>query len=239
MRHKGLCQGVDDLDVDGSAALDSSHTSIRVYTAGEVILHQGDHAAHVFTLISGWVALHRDRADGCRAIIQFLQANALFGTAPAGEPLSYGATAVTSASVCPIATAKLDDLRHQIPSLNERFIWLLEQGIHHQFEMLTTMGRGVARERIGTLLHELAAIGGDPASIATGAKIHVPLTQGQIAVATGLTAIHVNRVLRELREEGVLEFVFGALTVISPEKLRALVPLPGGPGESPAACRSP
>jgi CRP/FNR family transcriptional regulator, anaerobic regulatory protein len=229
LRHRGLCQGVDDQDVAGSAALNASHSPIRVYEEGETIFAQGDRSQYVFNLISGWVALHRDLSDGRRQIIQILQPGAMFGAEPAGQELGHGATAITNASACPIERTKLDELRHQISSLNERFILMLEQANHHLFESQTTIGQGSAAERIGGLLSELAAAAAGEGPIHAGAVIRMPLTQRHIAEATGLTAIHVNRILRLLREDGVIELHNGMLTVINAVKLKAL----RAPGASP------
>lgn len=204
------------------SALEATHAPIRVYDAGDMVYAQGDAGEHVFNLISGWVALHRDMADGRRQIIQFLMPGALFGVEPVGRDLSHGATAITNASACPMARMKLDNLRHAFSSLNERFIWILEQDNHRLIEMQATIGQGSAKERICGLLRELAMAAAGEAPIQTGAVIKVPLTQRHIGEATGLTSIHVNRVLRQLREDRVVGFHDGALTIIDPEKLRAL-----------------
>jgi hypothetical protein len=47
----------------------------------------------------------------------------------------------------------------------------------------------------------------------------LPLTQEDIGDATGLTNVHVNRILRDLREEGVVEFHYRRLRIINPDKL--------------------
>jgi CRP-like cAMP-binding protein len=222
-RQKGLCRGVESADAEGSAALESLHSPVRVYDVGEVVYAQGDASTHVFNLISGWVGLHRDMPDGRRQISQFLTPGALFGVEPLGEELGHAAVAITSAVVCPMPRAKLDDLRRRIPSLNERFIWLLEHENHRAVENLTTIGQGSAKERIAHLLAELAATAGaGDVSALAGAVMHVPLTQRHIAEATGLTSIHVNRVLRQLREDLIVDFHAGTLTITNPRKLQAL-----------------
>ena len=225
-RHKGLCQSVDERDVDSVAALNAVHSAVRVYDAGDVVYAQGDASEHVFNLISGWVALHRDMADGRRQITRFLQPGALFGIAPAGEEHSHTATTITTTTVCPIKTTKFNDLRRGIGSLNEQFIAMLERDRHATAKTLTTLGQGNAKERIGSLLAELAAIAVGEGAIRTGVVLKLPLTQRHIGEATGLTSIHVNRVLRQLREEGVVELRDGKLIVIDAGKLQAL----GHPG---------
>ena len=155
----------------------------RVYDAGGVIYGQGGSSDHVFNLISGWIALHRDLADGRRQITRFLVAGAMFGVEPAGEELGHAATALTNATVCPIPTTKLDELRRQFPSLNERFILMLNRDNRRAYEALTTLGQGSAKERIAHLLGELAAAASDPNPIHAGRVIKIPLTQRHIAEA--------------------------------------------------------
>jgi CRP/FNR family transcriptional regulator len=223
LRHRGQCQGINDRDLAGSAALEASHSPVRIYDAGEVVYAQGDPGAHIFNLISGWVALHRDLADGRRQIIRFLLPEALFGVEPEGRDLGHGATAITNASVCPIGRAKFDDLRHRTQSFNERFVEILQQDQHRAVEAFTTLGQGSAKERVGGLLNELALTAAGQISIRAGAAFKVPLTQRHIAEATGLTSIHVNRVLRQLREDRIVEFQHGVLSIVDPSKLQALV----------------
>jgi CRP/FNR family transcriptional regulator, anaerobic regulatory protein len=221
-RQKGLCQGVDEHDLDGSAALEDARLPVRFYGVEGVIYRQGDPSDHVFNLISGWCALHRDLADGRRQIIRFLQPGAVFGIEAAGQDLGHGATAITNATACPIGRTLLDGLRHQIPPLNERFISILETDNRHGIEALTMLGLGTAKNRIGALLSDLVCTAAGQMSVRAGEAFKIPLTQQHIGQATGLTSIHVNRVLRQLREDRIVELQFGVLAVIDPDKLFAL-----------------
>jgi CRP-like cAMP-binding protein len=223
-RHKGLCQGVDDDDVDGASALEASHERVRQCDADGVIYAQGDRGEHVFNLISGWVALHTDTADGRRFITDILLPGSLFGVNPPGQVRGHGATAITKSRVCPLRLSKLDKLRHQIPSLNEQYVCMLQRDIRRAFERLVTLARGNAKERVGRLLGGLAVTAAGETPNFAGQAIRMPLTQRLIAEATGITSIHVNRVLRQLREDHVIEFHGGTLTVLDPRKLHALAP---------------
>jgi CRP-like cAMP-binding protein len=55
-----------------------------------------------------------------------------------------------------------------------------------------------------------------------GARFEMPLTQEQIGEAMGITPVHVNRVIKQLRDEKVLEFHRGSVTVIDEQKLLEL-----------------
>ena len=68
------------------------------------------------------------------------------------------------------------------------------------------IGQGTSLERVARILWGLATRICAPAAVGPGVGLRAPLTQRLIADATGLTAIHVNRVIRRLREQGIVEF---------------------------------
>ena len=55
----------------------------------------------------------------------------------------------------------------------------------------------------------------------------MPMTQEQIGEAMGITPIHANRIIRQLREDGVLEFQRGHVTVLDEPKLQELAHFDG------------
>jgi CRP-like cAMP-binding protein len=55
-----------------------------------------------------------------------------------------------------------------------------------------------------------------------GNRIEMPMTQEQIGEAMGITSIHANRIIKQLREDGVLEFHRGHVTVLDENKLEEL-----------------
>ena len=222
-RHKGVCDGVGVDDTAAVSALEAARSAVRVYGAGDIIYAQGDPSTHLLNVISGWIELHCDMADGRRQITTFLQPGALFGAEPDGEDHSHTATAITTVVVCPIGTKKFHDLRRAVPSLNEQFVSLLQRERQNLIRRLASVGLLTARERVGVLLWDLAltAVGGGPLRVES--LIPMPLTQRHIAEATGLTSIHVNRTLRQLREERVLELRDGRLRILNPSRLRSFI----------------
>jgi len=86
-------------------------------------------------------------------------------------------------------------------------------------EWLLNIGRRSAFSRIAHVFCELAvrmrAVG-----LATDCTYACPLTQTEIADATGLTTVHVNRTLRDLRQAGLATLKGGVLTIPDWEKLK-------------------
>ncbi len=54
-------------------------------------------------------------------------------------------------------------------------------------------------------------------------EMHLPLTQEHLGDATGLTGVHVNRILRGLRDDGIVEFHYRQLRILNPDKLLDVV----------------
>jgi CRP-like cAMP-binding protein len=209
----------EGLDLSG---LEAAHLPIRVYEAGDIIYRQGERSDYLFNVISGWVDLHQEMADGRRQISQFLSSGAVFGLRPRGVSSSHGATAITTARICAIPTARVDDLRKQSPAFNEHFIWTLERENQLAVEALTITGQGDSLERVARVLWGLASKLSHSAAVPAGAPLKVPLTQRLIADATGLTPVHVNRVVRRLREQRVADFHDGVMVVLDPARLATL-----------------
>ena len=86
-------------------------------------------------------------------------------------------------------------------------------------EWMTGIGRRDAKTRIAHLFCEMVtrmnAVGLSDAHLCD-----LPITQLDVADALGLTDVHVNRVLKELREHGIVEFRHGLITVLDWEALQ-------------------
>jgi CRP-like cAMP-binding protein len=219
-RPLGVCGALHDSEA--FAELRDSRRGMRIFDAGAAIYRQGDPAPDLLSLVSGWAVQYRDLPDGRRQILRFLMPGALFGHEPSGLPgMSHGVDALTNASLCMIPADRMTVLRGRHPELNERFLWMLERDNDLAFDHLTSLGRRDARERVAHLLFELAVRSTGRAPVAVRETFKIPLNQLLIAEATGLTVIHVNRMLRRLREEQILEFRGGVLTVINPKEFRA------------------
>lgn len=222
VRHIGLCSPFANGGGLDLADLEDAHYPVRVFDSNDAIYSQGEVSDNIFNVVSGWVGLHQDMPDGRRHISQFLLPGALFGVKPMHSRLTHGATTITTASICAIPTSRVDDLRRLYPSFNERFIWLLERENHLANQSLTMIGQGTSLERVARILWGLATRISAPEAVRPGVGLRAPLTQRLIADATGLTAIHVNRVIRRLREQGLVEFHEGVMVIGDPERLASV-----------------
>jgi CRP/FNR family transcriptional regulator len=222
VRRGGLCGAFAEGGGLPLADLEAAHLSVRVLEAGDIIYLQGDSAAHVYNVVSGWIQLHQDMADGRRCISQFVLPGETFGVTPHGARHARSASATTAASICAIPIERMNDLRRLHPTFNEHFIGMLENDYLSVTEALTMTAQGTSLERVARILWGLAARLSKTGAIQVGAVLKAPLTQRHIADATGLTAIHVNRVVRRLREQALVDFHDGVMVIEDPHRLATL-----------------
>ncbi len=129
---------------------------------------------------------------------------------------------VQSLNRCEVAVfpkAALLDLIATHPAI-EKAVWLdtlIDSSIFR--EWVVNVGRRDARARIAHLMCELAT------RLRASGQGHgnvydFPLTQEQLADATGLTAVHTNRTLQSMRKDGLINLSSKSLTVLDWDRLR-------------------
>ncbi len=204
---------------DDAALLADSCRHIREVPAGHHLIREGDQPDPVFVVLEGWACGYKMLPDGSRQIISFLLPGdfcdihiALLDT------MDYSVVTLTPARVALIPRAQMEGLVEAKPSITRAFWWsqLVDQSVLRSW--ILSMGRRTSRERIAHLMCELY-IRMRNIGLATDDKCDIPLTQIVLADAVGMTPVHVNRVLKRLREEHVMELKSGSLTILDPIRL--------------------
>jgi CRP-like cAMP-binding protein len=191
----------------------------RLYPAGTIIIEEGIIRRSLLLVSSGWALSFKSMADGRRLVADFplrgdlLSNGSIFGA-------SYrAALAVTDVTIFEIALDKELLLMRQTPFLATVFMHLLNRNFGIATEHLANIARRPPIERTAHLLlemrHRLQVAG-----LANGQAFSFPFTQSDLADALGLTAIHTNRVLRDLREDGLLIFRGAAVQLLDLESLQ-------------------
>ena len=216
-RWDGLCKGRTPEELRVIAGYKWGDREIRT---GEDLFNLGDSCDSIYNLVEGWMFLYNLFEDGRRQILHFALPGAVLGFHPArGAMMTHGVQALTDAVVCVIPRSTLVPLSKQYPELGMRLAWLISTDRSTAFDHLTSIGRRSARERIARLLLELFI---RCRAQWPGSRIEemlLPLTQEHIGDATGLTFVHVSRVLRDLRQDGIVEFHYRRLRILNPDKL--------------------
>ena len=154
-------------------------------------------------LIDGYACRHKLTSRGGRQIVSFHMAGDLDLQHLMLERADHNLQTITPAIVGWVSSKALRSLMQNSPAIGTA-LWrdtVIEASIYR--EWVLNVGRRNAKSRIAHLLCEFSvrqtAAGLPPAN-----QISLPLTQEEIGDATGLTPVHVNRMLRELRGDGVL-----------------------------------
>ena len=192
----------------------------REVEAGSDLFRLGEGGEAIYSLVDGWVALYHLLEDGRRQILQFALPGTVLAFVPTpGTLMSYSAQALTDAVVSIISHENLGRLARDCPEIGMQLARLISQDRSLAYDQLSSVGRRSARERIAHLLLELFIRSRMRWPGHRAEEMHLPLTQEHIGDATGLTGVHVNRVLRDLRKEGILGFHYRRLRILNPDKL--------------------
>ena len=192
----------------------------REFKAGCDLFRLGEDGQAIYGLVEGWVALYSLREDGRRQILQFALPGTVLAFAPRRDSvLNYSAQALTDAVVCIVSHENLGQLSRDCPEIGLQIAGLISQDRSLAYDHLSSIGRRSARERVAHLLLELFLRSRLRWPGYRSEEMHLPLTQEHIGDATGLTGVHVNRVLRDLRTQGILEFRYRRLRILDPDKL--------------------
>jgi CRP-like cAMP-binding protein len=178
------------------------------------LVRDGDVPSHCHLLISGFAYRHKVIANGARQILsihmrgEFVDLENLLL-----ERADHNVQVLNRAEIVAIPRPALQALAQNHPGL-ARAMWLdtmIDASIHR--EWVVNVGRRDATSRVAHLLCELS-LRIEAAGVADKHRFDLPLTQEQIADCAGLTAVHVNRVLRSLRDDGLIHLNLRSLKIV-------------------------
>ena len=186
--------------------LDCLQRRRRRFAAGHDMVQQGQAPKSVFLLTSGWVCSYKVQADGTRQIVDFQVAGDFLGLRSLLLRASdHSFEPIVDSYAAEVSSADLLAAFGEAPRLAIAMLWAASRDEAMVVEHLVGVGRRDADARMAHFLLELgsrlALVG-----LGDGDGYDCPLTQYHLADALGLTAIHVNRTLRRLRERGLMTF---------------------------------
>lgn len=192
------------LSGDDAARLHRLETSDRTYEPNEDIVRSGTADGGVHLVRDGWCCRYRILADGRRHILGFHLPGDLVGLDSVYMASSSNAvTTLTQTSVSTASSAALLGLCREAPAVGEAMLSEMARESTLANERMVSLGRRTAYERLAHMLLELCLrLKREHGTAAR--EFQIPLTQGLLADASGLTPIHVNRTLRRLQDEGLV-----------------------------------
>lgn len=212
----------DTLCADEERALGEVLGLPRAISAGTDIVREGDRPDHSTLLSSGIVARYTTLADGGRQISELnVSGDFVDLHSFVMKQMDHGVQALTDCVIMPAPHAKLRRLSEDYPHLT-RLLWLdtvIDAAIHRQW--ITSMGRRTALAHLAHLLCELykrfEVIGE-----ARDCMFDLPLSQMVLADVLGLSTVHVNRLIAELRAMDVLTWAQPRVEILDWDRLAVL-----------------
>lgn len=190
------------------------------YAPDEDILSEGDSIDECHVLLSGLAARYKLLPDGERQIMAFLIPGDLCDAEVfILDEMDHGVVAISPTACAIIPAQTMRDLLREISAMSEALWWGTMTDLAVLRERVVDLGRREARERIAHLIYEMLVryriVGATEDD-----EMPWPITQDELADATGLSPLHVNRTLKQMREDGLVEFSRKKLKVLDPERLR-------------------
>ncbi|MBB5686690.1 Crp/Fnr family transcriptional regulator [Sphingobium boeckii] len=195
-----------DLDDEDCRAIIALPHAVRVYEAPAYIIREGGPPTSYCTLIlSGLAFRQKVTLTGARQIVSihmagdFIDLQHLFL-----KRADHSVQALSRVEAVDIERSALRQLIIDRPAVG-RAMWtdaLIEGSVFR--EWVVNVGRRDAKTRVAHLLCEFA-LRMQAAGLANGEGFELPMTQEQIGDAVGLTSVHVNRTLKLLAAEGLIE----------------------------------
>lgn len=183
------------------------------FAAGTHITRQGDLAHSIGVLLNGFAAKTKTTGRGARQVLSVhIQGELIDLQNILVEKSEYNVEALTSATVAFIPKRAMLDLIENRPAIRLA-LWIdILADASISGEWLLNVGQRTALERVAHLICELS-LRQEVAGTCKGPVYEWPMTQEQFGDATGLTAVHINRMLKTLRDDGIISTAKRSITI--------------------------
>ena len=185
----------------------------RIVEPRHDLIREGDTPSVVYLILKGWACRYRTLKDGRRQIIDFAIPGDLCDlNIFILDHVDHSIGALTKLAVAQIERDELHRIATSSPNITTALWWqeLVSKSIHR--EWIVNVGQRSALERVAHLFCEMF-LRLETVGLSDGFSCDFPPTQQDIADATGLTAVHVNRTVQELRRSGLVVLEGRRLTI--------------------------
>ena len=195
---------ISPLQEEDRRAVSALPITIGSAPSGHYLIREGSSVEQCCLLLKGYACRHKTTSDGNRQIVSFHLPGDILDLQHLLLPRAdHNVQTTSEATVAWLPAAALKRLALERPAVGEA-LWrdsLIDASIFR--EWVLNVGRRSAKSRIAHMLCEFA-VRREAAGLGRPERFTLPMTQEQIADATGLTPVHVNRMLQALAEDGVI-----------------------------------
>lgn len=208
-----------ELDVQERAVLEKAIFEIRTIDARKTVVQAGETLSVSMLLLEGFMCRYLDDREGMRQLVAIqVPGDFLDLHAYPLKILDHDVASLTAATIAIVPHEALDEINAAMPELTRKlwFSTLLDAAMHRAW--LFRLGRLDAVGRVAHFLSE-TNVRLVSAGLSDGTRFALGITQADISEVCGITSVHANRVLRQLREERLCNFRSSLVEILDVEGL--------------------
>ena len=209
-------RGFAPLSEEEVRALEAATSRPQTLGPRQDLIREGDRPGPMFVVLEGWAMRYKVLPNGSRQVIAFMMpGDACDLNIGMLSEMDHSMQTVTPAKVAKIEGAAMDALMTAHPSIARAMYvaQLVDEGTLRAW--IVSLGRRSSIERLAHLLLELY-VRGVRTGLAGHDTMELPLSQVLLADALGMTPVHVNRILQDLRRSGAVELRRSLLRINDP-----------------------
>lgn len=217
----------DDISAEEEQAIRGLVSQVIEVPEDRTVIRRRDELEHSLLLLSGWLARAKDMPNGQRQMAELHVAGDFADLHSFTlKRLDHDVIALTRCRIGMVPHQRLKDITERFPHLT-RVFWLMTNiDAAIQREWTLSLGSRPAIARMAHLFCELNVRLGI-AGLAQNDSYDFPLTQVELGECLGLTSVHVNRTLQELRRRGLLTLENRQVTLHDLEALKQVAEFDG------------
>lgn len=211
--------GLAPLSTGEIAALTAVTANPRDYPARHDLIREGDRPGPVFVVLEGWACRYKILPNGARQVLAYLMPGDCCDLhVGLLAEMDHSIQTITAARVATVDRVEMDRLmdRHRGIAKAMYLGQLIDEGTMRAW--ITSMGRRASIQRVAHLMCELY-LRARNVGLTLEPRFALPLSQTMLADSLGMTAVHLNRVVKELRASGAMTLQRGSLVIENPEQL--------------------
>lgn len=211
-----------DLSSDDRAVLMAITADMREVPRRTDIIHEGDRPDCVRVVMEGIACRYKLLRDGSRQITAFLVPGDLCNPHITRlQEMDHGIASVSPCMIAEIPPSTIRKLAARHPRVMDGLVWasLADESVMR--EWIVGLGRRMADRNMAHLICELYARL-EAVELVEDQSFHMPITQNELSDALGITTVHTNRTMADLRDRGLIAFEGRWLKVLDLAGLRDL-----------------
>lgn len=192
------------------------------YPRNTKVWHEGSESTNFYIVRRGWAYSFRLLENGSRQVLDLFVPGDIIGLREyAYKQRLNGLHTVTDVELCAFPKNQLQAVFASSGLLGQLFFAVAARGQALLLERVINLGRRSARQKVAHLLVELSARMKRAPML--GEEIDLfPLSQALLADILGLSAVHINRTIRGLREDGLIDLRYQAIKLLDVDRLKEI-----------------